>query len=106
MSFDDTCTICREDVIWASDEKNGIVLKCNHAFHVECIFQYAIDEHKCPNCRCELRTKTEQPRLLYQERIMILTPLVSTRRVCVLICVLMVIVMIISTATENALLGA
>lgn len=55
---DDTCTICLEGVNWNLGEKEGIVLKCNHAFHVECIFQYAIDEHQCPNCRCDLRTKS------------------------------------------------
>lgn len=55
---DDTCTICLEGVNWDLGEKEGIVLKCNHAFHTECIFQYAIDIHQCPNCRCDLRTKS------------------------------------------------
>lgn len=63
---EDTCTICLECVNWNLGEKDGIVLKCNHAFHVECIFQYAIDVHQCPNCRCELRTKSVS--LPYRER--------------------------------------
>jgi len=71
---DDTCTICLEGVNWDLGEKEGIVLKCNHAFHVECIFQYAIDIHQCPNCRCDLRTKSRShqsfsyPPTLPQER--------------------------------------
>ena len=71
---DDTCRICLEGVNWDLGEKEGIVLKCNHAFHIECIFQYAIDIHQCPNCRCDLRTKStprqsfSYTRVLPQER--------------------------------------
>lgn len=68
---EDTCTICLECVNWNLGEKDGIVLKCNHAFHVECIFQYAIDVHQCPNCRCELKSVS----LPHRERNLMLSPM-------------------------------
>lgn len=77
---DDVCTICRDVVNQGTGEKDSLVLKCNHAFHVECIFQYAIDAHQCPNCRYDLRTKTEQPRLQYDERSMTMSASLSTCR--------------------------
>lgn len=81
---DDVCTICRDEVKQGAGEKDGLVLKCNHAFHVECIFQYAIDVHQCPNCRHDLRTNTEQPRLQFgdaESRRMMMLASVSTRRI-------------------------
>ena len=53
--FTDCCIMCSEKVV---DIKEVVVLRCNHAFHKNCLmewYQYSTDDIlNCPLCRKEL----------------------------------------------------
>ena len=43
-----SCTICLDTL----GDKNKIVLKCGHQFHLKCAFSlFSFNDKKCPNCR-------------------------------------------------------
>jgi len=46
------CVICM-DII----ESNGYKTECKHNFHVNCIYNWAIESEKCPCCRSKLNLK-------------------------------------------------
>jgi len=47
------CPICCEDyrkgddIAWSRNEE------CHHAYHVDCILQWLMDNHDCPMCRAQ-----------------------------------------------------
>ena len=49
LTNDDECPICMDGF----DEKRGIRITCEHAFHKECIVEWLQGDNRCPVCRYE-----------------------------------------------------
>ena len=49
-----TCVVCLSEI---SKGSKTLMIKCGHMFHVPCIDQWLIKEHKCPTCRYQIKKK-------------------------------------------------
>lgn len=48
------CSICLNKM----DNKNVVITKCEHKFHVECFMKWMANQQTCPNCREQLLEKS------------------------------------------------
>ena len=56
--LNNTCSICRNYIHEPSTYSNcnnndGVIGKCKHGFHKECISKWLINHNTCPNCNTE-----------------------------------------------------
>jgi hypothetical protein len=52
-----SCAVCLEDFVAGGGELR--TMPCSHSFHRQCIFKWLLVQRRCPTCRFEMPSRTD-----------------------------------------------